>query len=89
MDKVVLKSLQIIPGIGPSLAKDLYLLGVRQVSDLKKMNPQKMYDEMCRITHSRQDPCVLYTYRCAVYFAKTKQPDPELLKWWNWKDKIL
>jgi hypothetical protein len=27
--------------------------------------------------------------RCAVYFAKTKNPDPEKLKWWNWKDKWL
>lgn len=35
------------------------------------------------------DPCVLYTYRCAVYVAETAQDkqQPELRKWWNWKDK--
>ncbi|MBP7847311.1 MAG: hypothetical protein KAZ94_04200, partial [Burkholderiales bacterium] len=33
-----------------------------------------------------QDRCLLYVFRCAVYFAQTTQPQPELLKWWNWKD---
>ena len=29
---------------------------------------------------------VLYVFRCAVYFA-SKQHNPELLKWWHWKEK--
>jgi hypothetical protein len=33
------------------------------------------------------DRCQLYVYRCAVYYAGTPGPDPEKLKWWNWKDK--
>jgi hypothetical protein len=32
------------------------------------------------------DRCALYVFRCAVYFASEAKPDPELLKWWNWKD---
>jgi hypothetical protein len=32
---------------------------------------------------------VLYTLRCAVYAARTEKPDPELLKWWKWKDREL
>jgi hypothetical protein len=32
------------------------------------------------------DRCVLYVFRCAVYFASEAEHDPELLKWWNWKD---
>ncbi|MGA3073400.1 MAG: helix-hairpin-helix domain-containing protein, partial [Bryobacteraceae bacterium] len=31
--------------------------------------------------------CVLYVFRCAVYFASEAEHDPELLKWWNWKDQ--
>ncbi len=27
-------------------------------------------------------------FRCAVYFASSEKHDPELLKWWNWKDDI-
>ncbi|WP_177734368.1 MULTISPECIES: helix-hairpin-helix domain-containing protein [Flavobacterium] len=33
--------------------------------------------------------CLLYVFRCAVYFAETpmNRQDSEKLKWWNWKDK--
>jgi hypothetical protein len=31
---------------------------------------------------------VLYVFRCAVYFANNSTHDPELLKWWNWKDRV-
>lgn len=80
-----------IPGIGPSLAADLRLLGFEQVVDLVKADPQAMYDQLCALTKTRQDPCVLYTFRCAVYFARTPtdKRDRELLKWWHWKDRQL
>jgi hypothetical protein len=29
---------------------------------------------------------VLYTYRCAAYYASTDRHDPVLLIWSNWKD---
>jgi len=82
-----LKDLQTIPGIGKSLAQDLYALGYRSVSDLKNQNPEKMYERLCVINKSHQDPCVLYAFRCAVYFASTKNPEKELLKWWRWKER--
>lgn len=83
----VLKELQKIPGIGKSLSEDLYMLGMRKVSDLKERDPQKLYDELNSLTGKVQDRCVLYVFRCAVYFATEREHDPELLKWWNWKDK--
>jgi hypothetical protein len=86
MSKSVLKQLQVIPGIGPSMAQDLYDLGFRSVEDLVGHNPEKMYDDLCRMRGGHIDRCVLYVFRCAVYFAFTKNHDPELLKWWNWKD---
>jgi hypothetical protein len=79
--------LQVIPGIGPSLADDLRFLGYRAVPDLKGADPEAMYGELNRRTGTRQDPCVLYVFRCAVYFASRRPHDPELLKWWNWKDR--
>lgn len=81
-----LKDLRRIPGIGPSLAQDLLSLGIRRVSDLKGRDPQAMYDQLCNVSGQHQDRCVLYTFRCAVYYASTPKPDPEKLKWWNWKD---
>ncbi len=82
----VLRALQIIPGIGPSLAQDLYALGIRRVADLKRRNPEKLYRELEQLTKAHQDRCVLYTFRCAVYYAKTARPDPRRLLWWNWMD---
>ncbi len=75
-----------IPGVGPSIAADLCLLGVRDVAELRGRNPESLYAELCREVGHRVDRCVLYVFRCAVYFASESKPDPELLKWWNWKD---
>lgn len=83
-----LAELRRIPGIGPSLARDLLSLGVRRVADLKGADPQALYDRLCERDSQHQDRCVLYTFRCAVYFASTAAPDPEKLKWWHWKDAL-
>ena len=81
--------LQTIPGIGPSLAQDLRDLGYESVADLIHEDPETMYSRLNRIRGEKQDPCVLYVFRCAVYFASSESPDPELLKWWAWKDRRL
>jgi hypothetical protein len=86
MNASALAELSRIPGVGPSIASDLYLLGIRQVADLRGRNPELLYSELCREMGQHVDRCVLYTFRCAVYFASESKPDPELLKWWNWKD---
>jgi len=78
-----------IPGIGPSLARDLRALGVRRVADLERLSPERLYARLNRLRGRRQDPCVLYAFRCAAYYARTERPRPELLKWWNWKDRRL
>jgi hypothetical protein len=83
---LVLRELQEIPGVGPSIASDLYSLGIRRIADLKRKDPEKLYRRLEKLTDSHQDRCVLYTFRCAVYFAKTPRPKPRLLKWWNWMD---
>lgn len=85
-DAAVLKALRAIPGVGPSIARDLYALGIRSVDDLCGQNPQTLYDRSNRIAGAVQDRCLLYVYRCAVYFAETKKPAAEKLKWWNWMD---
>lgn len=75
-----------IPGIGPNLAAHLHEIGYLHVKDLRGQNPEAMYERL-RLKYGDMDRCVLYAFRCAVYFASTENPDPELLKWWNWKDK--
>jgi mannosidase alpha-like ER degradation enhancer 2 len=84
-----MNDLERAPGIGPSLAQDLRDLGVRSLADLRRRDPERLYDRLNRLRGVRQDPCVLYAFRCAAYFARTPRPRPHLLKWWNWKDKTL
>jgi hypothetical protein len=81
------KALQIIPVVGPGIARDLNRLGIKKVSCLKGQNLQKLYDRFCILEGHQVDRCLLYVFRCAAYFASNEKHDPELLKWWNWKDK--
>lgn len=83
------RELQTLPGVGPSIEMDLRRLGVKSVRDLARRDPERLYARLCAITGERQDPCVLYTFRCAVYAARTQRPKAELLKWWSWKGRIL
>ena len=81
--------LQQLPAVGPSIAADLRSLGVKSVRDLARRDPERLYVQLGKITGVHQDPCVLYTFRCAVYAARTQRPKAELLKWWNWKNRTL
>ena len=81
--------LQVLPGIGPSLARTLRDLGFREPADLHGGDPERMFDDLCEIRGQKIDRCVLYVFRCVVYAVAAGQKDPELLKWWNWKDRTL
>ncbi len=80
------RALQTIPGVGPSIAEDLWRLGVHRPADLRGQDPQHLYDRSCQVAGRRQDRCLLYVFRCAVYYVSTPAPDAELAKWWSWKD---
>jgi hypothetical protein len=80
-----LGDLMAIPGVGKKTAADLVNLGIRSTADLKGRDPERLYDELCLRAGIKVDRCMLYVFRCAVYYASTRKPDPELLKWWNWK----
>ena len=84
--KAITKELMIIPGVGKNIADDLWNLGIRSVSDLKNRDPEKLYQQLCDFQGMHVDRCMLYVFREAVYFASNEEHDPELLKWWNWKD---
>lgn len=78
--------LQTIPGVGKSIAADLRSLGVQNIDDLKGKDPEVLYAKLMNKVGSHVDRCMLYVFRCAIYYAEHKKHDPEKLKWWNWKD---
>jgi hypothetical protein len=63
------------------------MLGVKSVAQLAKRNPQKLYDQLCELTGTRQDPCVLDTFVCAVAQAKDPELPLEQRQWWYWSRK--
>jgi len=81
-----IRELSSIPGVGSSIAQDLYELGFRKVEDLKDQDPEAIYRSLMALADQHVDRCVLYVFRCAVYYASTTFHDPDKLKWWNWKD---
>ena len=84
-----LKELSTIPGVGKSISVDLWSIGIKKISDLIGQDPVKLYQLSNKHAGVVQDRCLLYVFRCAVYYAehpKAKQ-NPDKLKWWNWKDK--
>ena len=80
--------LQQIPGVGPSIARTLQLVGIRRVADLKGRDPERLYQSLIRKEGRHIDRCVLYIFRLAVYYASTpeRNHDPDKLLWWNWMD---
>lgn len=78
---------QTLPGVGPSIAADFRLLGVKSLKDLARRDPERLYARLCDLTNSKQDPCVLYVFRCAVYASRTALPDHQLLEWPAWMTK--
>ena len=81
-----LYSLTHIPGVGSSIANDLNGIGIKTIADLKGKNPEKLYQDCNTKVGFVQDRCLLYVFRCAVYFANGGR-NLDKLKWWNWKDK--
>jgi hypothetical protein len=85
--KQSIKELRQIPGVGVSIANDLWNINIKSVAQLKGKDPEKLFGLSNKYAGAVQDRCLLYVFRCAVYYAETpsEQRDPELLKWWNWK----
>lgn len=79
--------LEQIPGVGSKIAQELRGLGIHSMEDLKGMDPEELYFRLSTRKGMHVDRCVLYVFRCAIYYASNKNHDPELLKWWNWKDE--
>ena len=68
-----------LPNVGEATAKDLVLLGIRSPAQLVGKDPWQLYGQLCRKTHSRQDPCVLDVLISITSFADGGEAKP----WWE------
>ena len=74
------QTLEQLPNIGPSIAADLRLLGVQHPAQLCQLDALQLYQQLCRATGKRQDPCVLDTFMAATDFMRGAPAKP----WWTY-----
>lgn len=70
---------QQIPNVGPATAGDFRVLGIEKPADLAGRDPYGLYDDLCRITGQRHDPCVIDVFIAAVRYMEGGPKTP----WWK------
>jgi len=81
------RRLRDLAGIGKSIESDLLLLGITSVDEPSQVSGDFLYNELCRATGVRQDPCVLDTFRCAVAQVRNPALPAEQRNWWWWSQQ--
>ncbi len=72
-----------LPNIGPTMAKDLELIGINRPEQLACQDPLRLYERLCLECGVRQDPCVLDTFISVTRFMSGDAPRP----WWAYTDE--
>jgi len=67
-DEVIAK-LRTIPSVSEKCAKGLYLLGIREVNDLKGKDPADLYAKLRERNDFYAEPCMLNMIKIAVGLA--------------------
>jgi len=68
-----------LPNIGKAAEADLIRLGIQMPHDLLGRNAYQMYDDLCRITGQKHDPCVIDMFLSIVNFINGGEPQD----WWK------
>ncbi len=79
-----MRALSDLAGIGRAMLRDFELLGIKSVHHLAHQDGDHLYLELQRITGTRQDPCVLDVFRCAIAQAQNPDLPLEQRNWWYW-----
>jgi len=77
-----IRKLSDLKSIGKESLKDFNRLGIKSVEELAEQEPEKIYDELCKISGVIHDICVLDTFRCAVEQARNPNLPDEQKNWW-------
>jgi len=78
------RALRDLVSVGPAIVRDFELLGIRSVAQLRRRNPEKLYEKLCRVKGAAQDICCLDVFRAAVAQARDPQLPAEQCQWWYW-----
>jgi hypothetical protein len=68
-----------LPNIGKAIAGDLSLVGIQKPQDLIGKNAYSLHDQLCRVTGTKHDPCVIDVFLAVIDFMEGGDPVP----WWK------
>lgn len=69
-----------IINVGPAIAADFMKLGLKGPADLVGRDPLNLYQDLCRKTGQRHDPCVLDVFMATVDYMNGNSPKA----WWKY-----
>ncbi|HJX84799.1 MAG TPA: helix-hairpin-helix domain-containing protein [Candidatus Angelobacter sp.] len=81
------RRLQDLISVGPAMLRDFEMLGISNMAQLARANPQAMYKKLCRITGQQHDICCQDVFSAAVAQARDPLLPVEQCVWWYWSRK--
>ena len=72
-----------LPNVGPATALDLVRLGIVEPKQLRRRDPDRMYEALCKLDGVRHDPCLLDVFASVVAFVNGAPARP----WWAYTPK--
>lgn len=72
-----------LPNIGKSIAEDLKRINIDKPEKLKGKSAYEMYDDLCRVTGQKHDPCVIDVFLSVTDFMNGGEPK----EWWKYTEK--
>ena len=78
VDRNHLLALTDLPNVGPAMAEDFRLLGIDAPGQLAGRDPVQLYEQLCAITATRHDPCVIDVFISVTRLMNGDEPRP----WW-------
>lgn len=83
MPRREIKRFQDIPNVGPATEKDFLVLGLKEPGELIGKDPYQLYQDLCAIKQTRQDPCVADVFISAIRYMEGGPPR----KWWEFTEE--
>src|SRR5947209_2923943 len=72
--------LEQLPNVGPATAAYFRRIGISRPADLEGRDPYVLFDDLCRVTGQRIDPCMLDVLISVVRFMDGDVAQP----WWKY-----
>ena len=82
-DRKTVARLDELPNIGKAMADDLVLIGIDHPGKLIGKDPFELYNELCRRSEKRHDPCVIDVFMSVIHYMEGGDPLP----WWSFTDE--